>query len=58
MDGPPLPRYQRMGMLHIIIEWPSGFSKRVAFIRTPMVFTPLEEDGVLDETTTMWYAPV
>ena len=58
MGGPPLPRLQRMDMLHIIIEWLPGFSECVTFIRMLIVSTPLEENGALDETTTVWYASV
>lgn len=43
-------------MLHMIIEFPSGFAERVIFSSLLIVLTPLEEDGVLDGTTTMWYA--
>jgi len=45
-----------MDMQHIIIELLSGFAERVIFSSLLIVLTPLEGDGVLDGTTTMWYA--
>ena len=43
-----------MDMQHIIIELLSGFAERVIFSMLFIVLTPLEKDGVLDGTTTMW----